>query len=353
MTPDDLAEKLSEDQVLGKTYDANDAISFVDDYLNDPTGSYIDPTISVRIDAIQRNIDELNQATDEDIINIYFGGAEEVVPPAPGVAVETAAQPKLNKFTERELSIVSNRLNKRASTLSDQLRAQKSKLDVAKQRAAESDFRLKNEIENLEQNVASYKGKTGAKIKKAIASRKPDAIPSLTKELKKAARSITKKELDDVDNEDIARQIAQRIMGTPDGKLPYDWKMGEGSSTGKTAKISGLRGPLKSRTFQIPDNMIQEFLDNDIEDLGRMYLRQTAADIELTKKFGDVGMTDAFKELEAWQKTALEKAKTEKERLALIAAYDADIKDLAAMRDRIRGVYGDIDPNNIWVRTGS
>ena len=352
MTPDDLAEKLSEDQVLGKTYDANDAISFVDDYLNDPTGSYIDPTISVRIDAIQRNIDELNQATDEDIINIYFGGAEEVVPPAPGVAVETAAQPKLNKFTERELSIVSNRLNKRASTLSDQLRAQKSKLDAAKQRAAESDFRLKNEIENLEQNVASYKGKTGAKIKKAIASRKPDAIPSLTKELKKAARSITKKELDDVDNEDIARQIAQRIMGTPDGKLPYDWKMGEGSSTGKTAKISGLRGPLKSRTFQIPDNMIQEFLDNDIEDLGRMYLRQTAADIELTKKFGDVGMTDAFKELEAWQKTALEKAKTEKERLALIAAYDADIKDLAAMRDRIRGVYGDIDPNNIWVRTG-
>ena len=30
--------------------------------------------------------------------------------------------------------------------------------------------------------------------------------------------------------EDIARQIAQRIMGSADGRLPYDWKIGEGSS---------------------------------------------------------------------------------------------------------------------------
>jgi hypothetical protein len=160
------------------------------------------------------------------------------------------------------------------------------------------------------------------------------------------------KELEDFDYEDIARQIAQRIMGTPDGKLPYDWKMGEGSKSGGLNGASGLRGPLKSRVFQIPDNMVEKFMDNNIEDLGRMYLRQTAADLELTKKFGDVGMTDAFKEIETWHKTALDNAKTEKERLALVAAYDADIKDLAAMRDRIRGVYGDIDPNNIWVRAG-
>lgn len=160
------------------------------------------------------------------------------------------------------------------------------------------------------------------------------------------------KELEDFDYEDIARQIAQRIMGTPDGKLPYDWKMGEGSSSGGLKGTSGLRGPLKSRVFQIPDNMVEKFMDNDIEDLGRMYLRQTAADLELTKKFGNVDMTDAFKEIEMWHRGALEKAKTAKERQALIAAYDADIKDLAAMRDRIRGVYGDIDPNNIWVRTG-
>lgn len=160
------------------------------------------------------------------------------------------------------------------------------------------------------------------------------------------------KELEDFDYEDIARQIAQRIMGTPDGKLPYDWKMGEGSSSGKTGGIDGLRGPLKSRTFQIPDNMIEDFLDNNIEDLGRMYLRQTAADLELVKEFGDVKMTAQLKEIEDWYGSATNAAKTEKQRLALQKSKEADIRDVAAMRDRIRGVYGDIDPDNIWVRTG-
>ena len=150
--------------------------------------------------------------------------------------------------------------------------------------------------------------------------------------------------------EDIARQIAQRIMGSPDGRLPYDWKIGDGSSTGK---LNGtpMRGPLRSRTFQIPDNMIDDFLDNDIEDLGRIYLRQIAPDVELKRAFDDVEMTNQIAEVQEWYSMASRNAKTEKERIALGRGRKSDIEDIAGMRDRIRGVYGMENPDSIWHRT--
>ena len=97
-------------------------------------------------------------------------------------------------------------------------------------------------------------------------------------------------DLEKQDYDDVARQISQRIRGTPDGKLPYDWKLGEGSKNFATAGTK-LRGPLRERVFNIPDAMVEEFLENDIEKLGARYLRQIAADTELSRAFdGDVEM---------------------------------------------------------------
>ena len=166
--------------------------------------------------------------------------------------------------------------------------------------------------------------------------------------------------LDDAYYERIAEQIAQRIQGTPDGRLPYDWKIGEGSSTNKLNGANGLRGPLKSRTFQIPDNMVEEFLDNDIEDLGRFYLRNTATDMELVRAFGgaDVPVADALelktqqKEIADWYTDKQKIAKTDEERMKLEKQKQSDIRDITAMRDRMRGVYGNPDPDNVWIRAG-
>ena len=160
------------------------------------------------------------------------------------------------------------------------------------------------------------------------------------------------KDLTDEDYQRIAEQIAQRIQGTPDGRLPYDWKIGEGSANNNLNGTVGLRGPLKSRTFQIPDNMVEEFLDNDIEDLGRYYLRNTATDMEIVREFGDLDLTIQKKEILDWYTEAQRTAKTEKERIKLKKQADADIRDITAMRDRMRGVYAQPDPDNVWVRAG-
>lgn len=150
--------------------------------------------------------------------------------------------------------------------------------------------------------------------------------------------------------EPLAREISTRITGTPDGRLPYDYKVGENSSKG--AGKTGLRGPLKERSFDIPDKLVDEFLENDVEQLGARYLRALATDIELVKKFGDINMTEKIKEIsEAWDEKIQEASKTDKAKARKLAAKkNADIRDITAMRDRMRGVFGQVDPDNLWTR---
>lgn len=165
-------------------------------------------------------------------------------------------------------------------------------------------------------------------------------------------------DLEPQEYDDIARQIAQRISGTPDGRLPYDFKLGEGSK-GHAINGTKVKGPLKSRTFNIPDKLVEEFLENDIEVLGGRYLKQVAPDLELTRRFGDIEMKAQLKEIEDYYNSEMakysqlaRKGSGAKKRLNLAKQKDKDIADIAAMRDRIRGVYGNVDFNNPWTRAG-
>ena len=159
------------------------------------------------------------------------------------------------------------------------------------------------------------------------------------------------KELELEDYDLISQQIAQRIIGSPDGRLPYDWQMG---STNKRRNIekTSLRGPLRNRTFQIPDELIEDFLDNDIEMLGTRYLQNLAGDIELKRAFDDVNMENEIKNIRDWWSKEILKETNPKKRIKMQNSMEADERDIAGMRDRIRGVYG-FGQNNIWTRIAS
>lgn len=150
----------------------------------------------------------------------------------------------------------------------------------------------------------------------------------------------------------LAREIATRITSTPDGRLPYDYKIAENSSKGSGK--TGLRGAFRERSFNISDNLVENFLENDIEQLGGRYLKNIAVDIELVKRFGDVNMTKEIKEIsEAWDIKIQEASKTSrKEATKLAKQKKRDIESIAAMRDRMRGVFGQVDSDNFWVRAG-
>lgn len=153
----------------------------------------------------------------------------------------------------------------------------------------------------------------------------------------------------DADLRDVSRQIVDKLLGHENaGAFDLD-----GSKN--------LRGAILERSFTIPDGKIEDFLENDIEQVLRIYTRQMGADVELARAFGRPDMMDQFDEIkQAYAKVrdgvpAMAKVRKGYDQEKALAALDermaGDIRDLAAIRDRLRGTYGvPKDPNSMLVR---
>ena len=223
---------------------------------------------------------------------------------------------------------------------------------------ADKDTKLFDESQSILDDLA------GDSVEVKLANLKKQIDKASGKEkirLKKQQTLINKAEfknrldMEDQDYRQIAGEIATRIQGSPDGRLPYDWKLGDGKKEGINSKgIAGtsLRGPLRNRVFQIDDELIEEFLENDIEVLGARYVQNIAGDLELMRAFDDVNMDRQIKEIRDWWDKELDNPNlTLKQRKKMTKQKEQDEIDIAGMRDRIRGVYG-FQADNIWSRMG-
>lgn len=112
--------------------------------------------------------------------------------------------------------------------------------------------------------------------------------------------------------------------------------------------VANKRGPLKERTFNIPDSLIENFLESDVEMVGRRYARLMGADVELTRKFGKADMKEQIAALQeeyasirqsVEADTKLTEAQRTKRLKELNSAEKADRRDIEALRDRLRGTY--------------
>ncbi|WP_417834760.1 hypothetical protein [Thalassospira xiamenensis] len=153
---------------------------------------------------------------------------------------------------------------------------------------------------------------------------------------------------------DLADEITDRVLGTPDGRLPYDAYLSRNTNPIPQSRAKReVRGPLKGRVFMIPDALIEDFLESDINVVGRIYTRTMSADIALTSRFESAEMEAPLGEIRRDYANKIAAAKTEAERTKLSKARDADIRDIAAIRDRLRGTYAlPRDPNSVLVRAG-
>ena len=83
---------------------------------------------------------------------------------------------------------------------------------------------------------------------------------------------------------DVVDQVVNKILGrnVEAGILP-DW----------ATPIT--RGPLKERTFNVPDELIEDFLESNIRLVAERYGRQMSAQIALKRRFGRADMRDQLK----------------------------------------------------------
>ena len=259
--------------------------------------------------------------------------------------------------SRRELGVAESRQRNRSNTLQDQLSAQKYKIEDLNSRIAKLEKRYLEGVDQLEKTIADMPSSIGKRLRRVLKSREAVETTKVYKDLAKAIESVKKSQYDmiDAEVESIALDIALRIMKSPDGMLPYDYKLG--GSGGKTFQDKSLlKGPMKNRRFEIPDKEIEEFLDNDIEQLAGVYLRQTVADVELVRRFGadNDGNIDKTLNLEAQRKEIqdeygrlIDQAKTSKERNKLTKEMNRRDKDVRAMVERMRGIYELPDQDNM------
>ncbi len=147
-------------------------------------------------------------------------------------------------------------------------------------------------------------------------------------------------ELSKVDRSNAAGEIIDKLKATPEGRIPYDL-------------TTGPRGPLKERTLSIPDHMVEDFLESDVELVANFYKRSMAPDVELTKTFGDVTGKDMVAKIADDYNAKILKAESPDVRLKLQKKMRDDIRDFEAVRDIIRGTYGaPKDPDSVFVRAG-
>lgn len=134
--------------------------------------------------------------------------------------------------------------------------------------------------------------------------------------------------MSDAEVREIVTDVIDNILGNSPFRLPG------------LDIVQGPRGPLRERVLNIRDDQIEEFLERDIETVARFYTRSMAPDVELTQKFGDVQMTDAFGKLRDEFDSLSSRAASDAERTRLQKSYDRAVEDLSAIRDRARNMYG-------------
>jgi len=134
-----------------------------------------------------------------------------------------------------------------------------------------------------------------------------------------------------------ARMLATEIMDTVTRRKPYL------DLEGATDALDFVKTPTgaQARVLEVPDRILVEFLENDVEAIAKYHTKTMGIDIELTRKFGEISMEGVIREVvEEYDRLIKAAADDFDMRKSLSEAMDRDIKDIRALRDRLRGTYG-------------
>jgi hypothetical protein len=90
-----------------------------------------------------------------------------------------------------------------------------------------------------------------------------------------------------------AKAYANDVLDTVTHRRPYVDLEGVSDNLDWIKTPSGAQ----SRTLDIPDDLLEEFLENDVETLLRHHVKTMGMDIELTRKYGDVSMSSVIDDI--------------------------------------------------------
>lgn len=219
---------------------------------------------------------------------------------------------------------------------------------------ADIQTRTDKELE-FNQRVESIISALPSKIGNEVRSKLKADGKVTPKERKKAIKAILDAkygDFDELDFEARAEEIKNRIISSPDATLEYSDKSRLSDGFDPKPENRGKSAPFRARTFMIPDELIQDFLEDDINLLAQRHLMNMAPDIEIKNQFGSLDLQDQIRAINEDYAVLRRKAPNSKAKSKLEKAQARDLRDLKVMVDRMRNVHGNFDPNNMWHRVG-
>lgn len=210
------------------------------------------------------------------------------------------------------------------------------KSDAAKDGSENAVARLEAAQARLEELDDVVKPKVRAEIRAAR-----EEISRLKPLLKKAQQQVDQDEalanMDDLEIKESVSNTVKSILGLKGKEHSYQ---------------IGLSSPTKARVLDIDDQILEPWLETDARTVVDIYTSSIIPDLEITKRFGDVQMTDALQRIDDEVEQQILQAKTEKTRTRIKREGEIRKAELEAVRDRIRGLYGvPEDPNGFWTRS--
>lgn len=121
-----------------------------------------------------------------------------------------------------------------------------------------------------------------------------------------------------------------------------------GQANFSTKVMVSAAGPLKERTLDVPDALIEKFLINDPTRVARAYVRDLAPQVEIAKRFGDVEMKEKLQSISDEYNILREKARQKvtdpkklSKKLETLTSQEKDtLEALVRVRDRVLGRAG-------------
>jgi len=135
-------------------------------------------------------------------------------------------------------------------------------------------------------------------------------------------------QLRDADISQVVDEITDKILGMAGNRSEYG-----------TIPVPSARGPLKERTFNIPDELIENFLESDIDFVAASYKATMAPDVEISRIFSGPDMKEEIQAIRNEYSTMVKAENDPKKLQKLQKRLEQDIIDIEAQRDLLRGMY--------------
>jgi hypothetical protein len=142
-----------------------------------------------------------------------------------------------------------------------------------------------------------------------------------------------------------ARTAAADVIDQVNGSLKGHAQIAQG--------FVGTTGPIKGRTLDLPDEVLEPWLVSNIDNIMESYVRSVTPQLVLKKKFGDLDMRQQMQDVRDEYVAMRERATSNEAKAKITEEMEKVLADVQAVRDILLNKFGlPADPDSVLVKTG-